>query len=269
MSAANAPNPDPVSAHNEREWLASRLAAAPPSSIPHYHAPHQSHRAARRVVGFAVALLIFAGVVGGGLYYLKKHPIAIEQEATRVLPRSGESPSAYSYVATREGRSRTHRGTSIAPSAPQAGTVTVANAGFALSTDEFIAEVIDGDHHYFIRFHRVAPVVVATKNPSTVAAPAPPPGSSGETIYLSRNGWWNLTRSAQPAIPPSNVVAATVVLDVFLTPDGRVDRAQVVSGPAEMATAAVEAVKNWHYDAPGAGAPAQRRVVVNFSVLPQ
>ncbi len=255
---------------DEQQWLASRLGT--PSVVPTYY-PEKQHPAARRIISAAIGFMLVVGILVGGLFYLKKHPMVVQREVTRVLPQSGASPSAYAYMMRSSRRERARSVHADAASVPAgSGTVTIETQGFSLSSDEFIAEVIDGDRHYFIRFHRVPPVVVATKDPSTVAvAPVSAPADSGaaESVYLSRNGWWNLSRVQQSPPPQTNGVAATVVLDVFLTPDGHVDHAEVVSGPAQMATAAVQAVSNWHYAPPSAGAPAQKRVVVNFSVAAQ
>jgi len=82
-------------------------------------------------------------------------------------------------------------------------------------------------------------------------------------------------RPAEPIYPllaQQANVQGSVVLQVRIGEDGNVQALQVVSGPAILTAAALEAVKQWHfkphYEA-GQAVPTETRITVNFTVSTQ
>jgi len=75
----------------------------------------------------------------------------------------------------------------------------------------------------------------------------------------------SLVRRVEPEYPESvrklNIQGA-VVLDVQIATDGSVQNLQTISGPAELVSAATDAVKQWRFKA--RSAPSQTRVTLNF-----
>jgi protein TonB len=60
----------------------------------------------------------------------------------------------------------------------------------------------------------------------------------------------NLIHRVEPPYPPIAKqirLQGTVVVQAFVSPQGTIERAQIVSGPAVLAQAALNAVKQWRY----------------------
>ena len=91
---------------------------------------------------------------------------------------------------------------------------------------------------------------------------------SGQTVEI-------LGRPTEPVYPlmaQQANVQGSVVLQARIREDGTVDNLEVISGPAMLTAAALEAVKQWnfkpHYQA-GKAVPAETRITVNFSISTQ
>ena len=91
---------------------------------------------------------------------------------------------------------------------------------------------------------------------------------SGQTVEI-------LGRPAEPVFPlmaQQANVQGSVVLQARIREDGTVDTLEVISGPAMLTAAALEAVKQWrfkpHHEA-GKAVPAETRITVNFSISTQ
>jgi TonB family protein len=91
---------------------------------------------------------------------------------------------------------------------------------------------------------------------------------SGQTVEI-------LGRPAEPVYPlmaQQANVQGSVVLQARIREDGTVGNLEVISGPAMLTAAALEAVKQWnfkpHYQA-GKAVPAETRITVNFSISTQ
>ena len=67
-------------------------------------------------------------------------------------------------------------------------------------------------------------------------------------------------------------VQGSVVLQARIREDGTVNSLEVISGPAMLTAAALEAVKQWHFKPhheAGKAVPAETRITVNFSISTQ
>jgi TonB family protein len=82
-------------------------------------------------------------------------------------------------------------------------------------------------------------------------------------------------RPVEPVYPPvaqRENVQGSVVLQARIGEDGTVQGLQVVSGPSILTTAALEAVKQWHFKPrveAGKAIPAETRITVNFTISTQ
>jgi len=109
-------------------------------------------------------------------------------------------------------------------------------------------------------------------------APSQEPEKSGgpeEVAALpSATAEGSLIRRVEPQYPEEarqQKIQGPVVLDVHIRPDGGVQDVQVISGPAELAQASIDAVKQWRFQprrVSGHGVPMQTRITLNFR-LPQ
>ena len=91
---------------------------------------------------------------------------------------------------------------------------------------------------------------------------------SGQTVEI-------LGHPAEPVYPllaQQANVQGSVVLQARIREDGTVDTLEVISGPAMLTAAALEAVRQWHFKPhheAGKAVPAETRITVNFSISTQ
>jgi protein TonB len=98
---------------------------------------------------------------------------------------------------------------------------------------------------------------------------------SGVQVRFSSGAVEILGQPKEPVYPlPAQQahVQGSVVLQASIGEDGNVQALQVISGPAMLTTAALEAVKQWHfkpYFEAGKAVPSETRITVNFSISTQ
>jgi TonB family protein len=108
------------------------------------------------------------------------------------------------------------------------------------------------------------------KKPMTAAtADAPLPGESNAIILSSKGAEKRLAHSVQPKYPTEATGGsqATVVLKEIVDETGKVEGVRLVEGDATLATAAIKAVKQWHYRPylrDGKALPFQTVVIIDF-----
>jgi protein TonB len=110
---------------------------------------------------------------------------------------------------------------------------------------------------------------------STAAGTAAQANSSGVQVRFSSGAVEILGRPKEPVYPlPAQQahVQGSVVLQASIGEDGMVQALQVISGPAMLTSAALEAVKQWHfkphYEA-GKAVATETRITVNFTISTQ
>jgi TonB family protein len=113
----------------------------------------------------------------------------------------------------------------------------------------------------------------ATSSASGAPASAPNrPGSSGDRVQLSPLTAQSVTVSVPPDYPllaRQMKVQGAVSLQALISRDGTIQELQILSGPGILATAAREAVKQWHfkpYLLNGQPVETQARITVNFTI---
>jgi TonB family protein len=108
---------------------------------------------------------------------------------------------------------------------------------------------------------------------SATSAPAPHPVvNAGDRVELSPQTAQNVIVSVPPSYPMlarQMKVQGAVSLQVLISREGTIQELQILSGPPILATAAREAVKQWHfkpYLLNGQPVETQARVTVNFTI---
>jgi protein TonB len=145
-------------------------------------------------------------------------------------------------------------------------------------------EVVAGDQRQAVRpgspsvkveLQNGAPGHIASEAPKT-SIPVPdstPVTNSGDSVQMSTDTRQALTRPVRPAYPllaRQMKVQGAVILLVDIAKDGSIQDLQVQSGPAILADAAREAVKQWRfkpYLQNGVPIETQARVTVDFTIL--
>jgi protein TonB len=147
-------------------------------------------------------------------------------------------------------------------------------------------EVVAGDQRQLVRpgspsvkveLQNGAPGQIASQAPHT---PIPVPDSApvtttGESVQMSTDTRQALTRPVRPAYPllaRQMKVQGAVILLVDIDKDGSIESLQILSGPAILADAAREAVKQWRfkpYLQNGVPIGTQARITVDFTIRAQ
>jgi len=110
---------------------------------------------------------------------------------------------------------------------------------------------------------------------STATGTEAHPSGSGVQVRFSSGAVEILGRPKEPVYPlPAQQahVQGSVVLRASIGEDGGVLNLQVISGPPMLTTAALEAVKQWHFKPhyeEGKAVPTETRITVNFTISTQ
>jgi periplasmic protein TonB len=110
----------------------------------------------------------------------------------------------------------------------------------------------------------------ATTSTTSIAPSAP--ANSGESVQLSPQATQSVTVSVPPDYPllaRQMRVQGAVRLQALISREGTIQELQILSGPGILATAAREAVKQWHfkpYIQNGQPVETQARITVNFTI---
>lgn len=128
-------------------------------------------------------------------------------------------------------------------------------------------EVIAGDNHKTIRPGSNALKVEILKPAHSAFAPAT---SAAERAPVANAASAQLSMTAAyPALAQQMRVQGSVVLQAFIGADGVIENLRVLSGPAILATAAQQAVREWHfkpYLQNGQPVETQATITVNFTI---
>jgi TonB family protein len=93
-----------------------------------------------------------------------------------------------------------------------------------------------------------------------------------ESVHLSQDTLQAVSRPVQPNYPllaKQMKVQGSVILQALIGKNGSIENLQVLSGPAILSSAAMEAVRQWHfrpYFVDGQTTETQARITVNFTI---
>jgi len=196
---------------------------------------------------------------------------------TNVAPTpAAASPAPVSRVATAK---HNVTKTPAPPAAAEPSQPAIATAGpTALATNRVVlppldVEVVAGDSH-----RTVHPGSAVTKleitgdsnRASTVIATMPMNAAERERLStVSAPELQQTMDYTYPLLSPRSKVQGSVVLQAVIGADGTIENLNVVSGPAILTTAALQAVRQWHfkpYLLAGQPVETKTRITVNFTI---
>src|SRR6202051_2367662 len=158
-----------------------------------------------------------------------------------------------------------------APAAPQAPLSATAERA---ALPPLQVEVVAGNRHMGVPAKSNA-IHVDVDSGATSTAPATAANAqakSTERVQLSPQATQSVTVSVPPTYPllaRQMKVQGAVRLQALISREGTIQEVQILSGPGILATAAREAVKQWHfkpYIQNGQPVETQARITVNFTI---
>ena len=251
------------------------------SEVDHIAVGHEVRQ--RRQMLLALALLLVAlilVVIKDRQFWFPSEAVSqseTEDQSASVTPSQAQAgKKAGSVVPPRKKARERAQVAAVAPAAAQTPSPTVVNRA-ALPPLEI--EVVAGNEHRTISSGN--PSLKVDLQPSgqanSAAGAASTAGVAGSTtaterVRLSPQTAQVVSRPVQPNYPllaKQMKVQGSVILQALIGKDGLIQDLQVVSGPAILASAAQEAVKQWrfkpYYEA-GQPIETEARITVNFTI---
>jgi TonB family protein len=186
--------------------------------------------------------------------------------------RSNRIATAPASVPTAPSRER-KPAKSAAPAAAQAPPFSATTERAALPPLQ--VEVVAGNRHINVPAKSSAIHLDVDSGATSSAASATAPGATanaGDRVQLSPQTAQSVSVSVPPDYPllaRQMKVQGAVSLQALISRDGTIQELQILSGPGILATAAREAVKQWHfkpYLQNGQPVETQARITVNFTI---
>jgi protein TonB len=235
----------------------------------------------RDIILTIAATLLLAGGIGFAWYKDKlpmarrnpSAPAATAKTASAPKPKPATPPTAPAALATASAPSATPSTTPATPPAAQPADTVPADAVAAPAEES--AKGLAGTES--ATEARVASKKSATATPSaparkhkaqlppTPAAPAPEPVAPDAPVLAPK-----LTYAAKPVYPPNamrNFITGDVRIAAEVGADGHVGKVTVISGPAALRAAAIEAMKQYEYEPATKGGrpiPSQVTATIKF-----
>jgi protein TonB len=228
--------------------------------------PDAEEQRKRMLIALGLLLLALAAVVVKDWDFW--FPPNEEQEAT-YRSRSKTPVAAPATVPSTSAAShKTVRAAAPAP-APE--------APFSATTERAVlpplqVEVVAGNRHMAVPAKSNAIHLDVGSGATSSASGAPATGVNVSGAQLSPQATPNVTVSVAPDYPllaRQMKVQGAVSLQALISRDGTIQELQILSGPAILAAAAREAVKQWHfkpYLQNGQPVETQARITVNFTI---
>jgi len=277
-----------------RKAAVNRRAAE--SHAPVFSAYQQEHKPRGALVGLLILALAAAGFYAAWIYEPGFREIA-QPQIDRVLALAGMAQAhpqptpapvinpakPLAPAATSAPAAESSTDPNQAPSSAPASTTTSAAATASVAPTAVPASPVAPPASKAA--NTAAPVVIkvdasklseskkdaASATPSNIELP----GESTAIILSSKGAEKRLMRSVPPKYPAearSGGADGTVVLKAVVNENGKVDGVRLVEGDATLATAAIQAVKQWRYRPylrNGKALPFQTVVIVDFQQTPE
>ncbi|MDQ1389260.1 MAG: periplasmic protein TonB [Acidobacteriaceae bacterium] len=195
--------------------------------------------------------------------------------ATQVASQPGVTPAKTNSVAKQKHRVASQAKTPAAPAPPAAATA----ARTVLPPLE--VEVVAGDTHRTIRpgnssvrvdLQPGTPPQPATDTPTDTQSAASVTSNAAEHVQMSADASEIVSKPVRPNYPllaRQMKVQGSVILQALIGKDGIIQNLHVVSGPHILASAAEDAVRQWHFRPHFQGTEAvetQAKITVNFTI---
>lgn len=184
------------------------------------------------------------------------------RKSKSVAPETPSAPAA-----------ATHEKKPARPAAPAPPEVPFAATTERAALPPLQVEVVAGNQHVSVpaKSNAIHLDVGSGATASGASAPAPP-ASASDRVRLSPQTAQSVSVSVPPDYPllaRQMKVQGVVSLQALIARDGTIQELQILSGPEILATAAREAVKQWHfkpYLQNGQPVETQARITVNFTI---
>jgi protein TonB len=200
----------------------------------------------------------------------------VQEAAIRSKSKSPSMPAAAASVPA----TPTHERKPAKSPAPAAAAVPLSATTERAALPPLQVEVVAGNRHISVpaksnAIHLDVDSGATSSASSASGAPAPasnPPANAGNRVQLSPQTAQSVTVSVPPDYPllaRQMKVQGAVSLQALISREGTIQELQILSGPGILATAAREAVKQWHfkpYIQNGQPVETQARITVNFTI---
>jgi TonB family protein len=190
---------------------------------------------------------------------------ADSKPAKSIATADGVKQAKSAALATRKQISAAKPSTAAVPVPAEAPAVTTVRTVLP----PLDVEVIAGDHHHTIRPGSNATKVELTR-PGQAAAGFSAPINSAPINAAEREQIADATqRPSYPLLAQHMNVQGSVVLQAVIGADGIIQDLHVLSGPAILAAAAQQAVREWHFKPVlqnGSPVETQAKITVNFTI---
>lgn len=164
-----------------------------------------------------------------------------------------------------------------APAAPATPSAPLSATAQRAALPPLQVEVVAGNQHMGVpaksnAIHVDVDTGAASPAQSATASASNATPGTGERVQLSPQATQNVTVSVPPDYPllaRQMKVQGAVSLQALISREGSIQELQILSGPGILATAAREAVKQWHfkpYLQNGQPVETQARITVNFTI---
>ncbi len=225
----------------------------------------------RMLIALGILLVALAAVVLKDWDFWFPPGAEVQEAAVRSKSKSmAATPSSAPATPAREPKPAK----SPAPAAPE-GPLSATTERAALPALE--VEVVAGNRHINVPAKSNAIHLDVDSGATSYASGAPasaPNGlaSAGDRVQLSPQTAQSVSLSVPPDYPllaRQMKVQGAVTLRVLISREGAIQELQILSGPGILATAAREAVKQWHvkpYLQNGQPVETQARITVNFTI---
>jgi TonB family protein len=226
----------------------------------------------RMLIALSILLVALAAVVLKDWDFWFPPDGEVQQAVFRSRSKSATTPAASAPASQAHDRKPAKSATPAAPAAAEAPFIAATERA-ALPPLE--VEVVAGNRHTSVPAKSNAIHVDVDSGATSTASSAPAPKAmvnAGDRVQLSPQTAQSVTVSVPPDYPllaRQMKVQGAVSLQALISREGTIQELQILSGPAILAAAAREAVKQWHfkpYMLNGQAVETQARIVVNFTI---
>lgn len=251
------------------------LAVAPDS-------PDAEVQRKRMLIALSILLLALAAVVLKDWDFWFPPGGEVEEAVSRTKSRINSMTATAPASGAPGAPAHEHKASKSAPAGSSPAESSAAEAPFIQTTERAAlppleVEVVAGNRRTSVPAKSNAIHVDVDSGATSAVASAPAPAmnatvNAGDRVQLSPQTAQSVTVSVPPDYPllaRQMKVQGAVSLQALISREGTIQELQILSGPAILAAAAREAVKQWHfkpYMLNGQAVETQARITVNFTI---
>jgi len=227
----------------------------------------------RMLIALGILLVALVAVVLKDWDFWFPPDVGTQEAVVRSKNKSQSVPVARSTPAS----TQEHKSVKTPAPAPAAQQAPLSATAERAALPPLEVEVVAGNRHVGVPAKSTAIHVDVDSGATSTAASAAtavanPASASGARVQLSPQATQNVTVSVAPAYPllaREMKVQGAVSLRALISREGSIQELQILNGPGILASAAREAVKQWHfkpYLQNGQPVETQARITVNFTI---